>query len=85
MDIRIELTIIGDVLINKELQDENQPLNVHTNRHEHCGGFFHKHSVSKTHDRHTCDRCGFSFTINKDIDTHSKLRAHIKKHGHFPE
>jgi len=31
MDIQIELTLIGDAPINKELVDKNRPLNIHTN------------------------------------------------------
>ena len=85
--IRIQLSIIGDALINKDIHndDKKTPLNSHMNKHECCAGFFHKNSASKTHDRYVCDKCGFSFVVPKEVGTFEELETYITRHGHFPE
>ncbi len=78
--IEVKLNPVGDTLINKDVPNEDAPLNSHMNRHKHCNGFFHEHKISDTHCRYVCDKCGFAFIVPKEIDTFEKFKEHIATH-----
>ncbi len=75
--IRIQIT--DQHALTSEAPNINAPLNDHMNRHEHCGGFFEKHTISETHHRHVCKRCGFFFEVPKEINTLEKSKKYFEE------
>jgi|GEM_PF-3130178 hypothetical protein len=81
--IEVVLTPFDETLINKDVNDENDPLDSHLTKHKHCGGFFHKYHTAPAYNRYVCSKCGLYFTVPILVNTFAKLRGHIEECGPF--
>lgn len=74
-----------EVVVDKTTGDtvigEVEELHSHMLRHKGCQGFMKETSPSDTHNRHSCNKCNWFFTIPNTITTLTGLREEVEKHG----